>query len=80
MLIVLNLITLVKPSVIEINFISVKISQSSLFLSFIQEQTAELERQRVAIDEYNKQYYELKKDKDTYQSNRKLVIVLSLLP
>lgn len=31
----------------------------------------ELEKQRVAIDEYNKQYYELKKGKDQHQTQRK---------
>lgn len=31
----------------------------------------ELEKQRVAIDEYNKKYYELKKTKDHHQSQRK---------
>jgi structural maintenance of chromosome 3 (chondroitin sulfate proteoglycan 6) len=31
----------------------------------------ELEKQRVAIDEYNKRYYELKKAKDQHQSQRK---------
>lgn len=36
----------------------------------IEEQTAELERQRAAIDEYNKQHYEHKKNKDQYQSTR----------
>ncbi|XP_039283231.1 structural maintenance of chromosomes protein 3 [Nilaparvata lugens] len=36
----------------------------------IEEQTAELERQRHAIDEYNKQYYEHKKKKDSNQSDR----------
>lgn len=30
----------------------------------------ELEKQRTAIDEYNKRYYELKKSKDQYQSQR----------
>ncbi|KAG8273131.1 Structural maintenance of chromosomes protein 3 [Homalodisca vitripennis] len=35
-----------------------------------QEQTAELERQRAAIDDYNKQHYEHKKNKDQYQSTR----------
>lgn len=30
----------------------------------------ELEKQRVAIDEYNKRYYELKKNKDQLQSQR----------
>lgn len=32
-----------------------------------------MERQRVAIDEHNKQYYECKKRKDQEQSARKLV-------
>ncbi|XP_065216528.1 structural maintenance of chromosomes protein 3 [Planococcus citri] len=36
----------------------------------IEAQTAELERQRAAIDDYNKQYYEHKKNKDSYQSQR----------
>ncbi|KAK7571814.1 hypothetical protein V9T40_014286 [Parthenolecanium corni] len=36
----------------------------------IDKQTQEMERQRSAIDEYNKQYYEHKKNKDTYQSTR----------
>lgn len=42
----------------------------NLLFSF-QEQIAELERQRAAIDEYNKQHYEHKKNKDQYQSTRK---------
>ncbi len=37
----------------------------------LQKQTEELERQRAAIDEYNKQYYEFKKNKDAYQAERK---------
>lgn len=37
----------------------------------LDEQTQELERQRVCIDEYNKQCYELKKNKDQYQTTRK---------
>ncbi|CAB0019270.1 unnamed protein product [Nesidiocoris tenuis] len=36
----------------------------------ISEQTTELERQRVAIDDYNKQHYEQKKLKDQHQSSR----------
>ncbi|XP_025424410.1 structural maintenance of chromosomes protein 3-like [Sipha flava] len=32
--------------------------------------SSELEKQRTAIDEYNKRYYELKKSKDQYQSQR----------
>lgn len=32
--------------------------------------STELEKQRTAIDEYNKRYYELKKNKDQYQSQR----------
>ncbi|CAH1398175.1 unnamed protein product [Nezara viridula] len=36
----------------------------------IAEQSAELEHQRSAIDEYNKQHYEQKKMKDQYQSTR----------
>lgn len=43
----------------------------SLHIINFQKQTQEMERQRTAIDEYNKQYYEHKKNKDTYQSNRK---------
>lgn len=42
----------------------------------LQEQTAELERQRGAIDEYNKQHYEHKKNKDQYQSARKWVLTV----
>lgn len=37
----------------------------------IEEQTQELERQRVCIDEYNKQCYDLKKNKDQFQATRK---------
>lgn len=37
----------------------------------IEEQTQELERQRLCIDEYNKQCYDLKKSKDQYQATRK---------
>lgn len=37
----------------------------------IEEQTQEMERQRVCIDEHNKQCYELKKSKDQYQTTRK---------
>lgn len=37
----------------------------------IEEMTKEMERQRVAIDEHNKQYYECKKRKDQEQSARK---------
>lgn len=37
----------------------------------IEKETAEMERQRVCIDEHNKQYYELKKQKDQYQATRK---------
>lgn len=36
----------------------------------IEKETAEMERQRVYIDEHNKQYYELKKQKDQYQTTR----------
>lgn len=36
----------------------------------IDKQTTELEQQRTAIDEYNKQYYEHKKNKDSYQNIR----------
>ncbi|KAK5649967.1 hypothetical protein RI129_000996 [Pyrocoelia pectoralis] len=36
----------------------------------IEEQTQEMERQRVCIDEHNKQCYELKKNKDQYQTTR----------
>ncbi|XP_025423597.1 structural maintenance of chromosomes protein 3-like [Sipha flava] len=36
----------------------------------IQMNSIELEKQRVAIDEYNKRYYELKKAKDQHQSQR----------
>ncbi|GLV31613.1 Structural maintenance of chromosomes 3 [Carabus blaptoides fortunei] len=36
----------------------------------IEKETAEMERQRVCIDEHNKQYYELKKQKDQYQATR----------
>ncbi|CAH0394872.1 unnamed protein product [Bemisia tabaci] len=36
----------------------------------IEQQTIELERQRVSIDEYNKKQYELKKQKDQHQSVR----------
>ncbi|XP_050426142.1 structural maintenance of chromosomes protein 3-like [Adelges cooleyi] len=32
--------------------------------------SSELEKQRTSIDEYNKKYYELKKNKDQYQSQR----------
>lgn len=39
----------------------------------IEEMTKEMERQRVAIDEHNKQYYECKKKKDQEQSARKWV-------
>lgn len=34
-----------------------------------------MERQRACIDEYNKQYYELKKSKDQCQSTRKWVLI-----
>lgn len=37
----------------------------------IEEHTAEIEQMRTQIDEYNKQYYELKKKKDTLQASRK---------
>lgn len=37
----------------------------------IEEQTQELERQRLCIDEYNKQCYDLKKSKDQFQTTRK---------
>lgn len=37
----------------------------------IEETTKEMERQRIAIDEHNKQYYECKKKKDQEQSTRK---------
>lgn len=37
----------------------------------IEETTKEMERQRIAIDEHNKQYYECKKKKDQEQSARK---------
>lgn len=37
----------------------------------IEEQSQELERQKNCIDEHNKQIYELKKNKDQYQSTRK---------
>lgn len=37
----------------------------------IEEQSQELERQRNCIDEYNKQIYELKKNKDQHQATRK---------
>ncbi|GJQ71626.1 hypothetical protein Trydic_g11325 [Trypoxylus dichotomus] len=36
----------------------------------IEEQTQEMERQRVCIDDHNKQCYELKKSKDQYQTTR----------
>ncbi|XP_025837371.1 structural maintenance of chromosomes protein 3 [Agrilus planipennis] len=36
----------------------------------IEEQTQELERQRICIDEHNKQCYELKKNKDQHQTIR----------
>ncbi|KAF5286913.1 hypothetical protein FQA39_LY00446 [Lamprigera yunnana] len=36
----------------------------------LEEQTQEMERQRVCIDEHNKQCYELKKNKDQYQTSR----------
>ncbi|KDR15942.1 hypothetical protein L798_09869, partial [Zootermopsis nevadensis] len=36
----------------------------------IEDQTNEMERQRACIDEYNKQFYELKKSKDQCQSTR----------
>lgn len=36
----------------------------------IEEQTQELERQRLCIDEHNKQYYEFKKLRDQYQTTR----------
>ncbi|KAF2893300.1 hypothetical protein ILUMI_12856 [Ignelater luminosus] len=36
----------------------------------IEEQTQEMERQRICIDEHNKQCYELKKNKDQYQTTR----------
>ncbi|XP_055912358.1 structural maintenance of chromosomes protein 3 [Eupeodes corollae] len=36
----------------------------------IEEQTSEVEQLRLQIDEHNKQYYELKKTKDTYQATR----------
>lgn len=37
----------------------------------IEEHMAEVEQMRVQIDEYNKQYYELKKKKDSLQAGRK---------
>lgn len=37
----------------------------------IEEQTQEMERQRLCIDEHNKQCYDLKKKKDEYQTTRK---------
>lgn len=37
----------------------------------IEEHMAEVEQMRIQIDEYNKQYYELKKKKDTLQAGRK---------
>lgn len=37
----------------------------------IEEQTQELERQRLFIDDHNKHCYELKKKKDEYQTIRK---------
>lgn len=37
----------------------------------IEDQTNEMERQRAFIDEYNKHFYEQKKNKDQYQSTRK---------
>lgn len=37
----------------------------------IEEHLAEVEQMRVQIDEYNKQYYELKKKKDSLQAGRK---------
>lgn len=37
----------------------------------IEKETAEMDRQRGFIDEYNKQYYELKKQKDQFQTSRK---------
>lgn len=37
----------------------------------IEEHMSEVEQMRVQIDEYNKQYYELKKKKDTLQAGRK---------
>lgn len=37
----------------------------------LEEQTQEMERQRVCIDEHNKQCYELKKSKDQSQASRK---------
>lgn len=37
----------------------------------IEEHMAEVEQMRVQIDEYNKQYYDLKKKKDTLQAGRK---------
>lgn len=37
----------------------------------IEEQTQEMERQRVCIDDHNKQCYELKKNKDQFQTTRK---------
>lgn len=37
----------------------------------IEEQSQELERQKNYIDEYNKQCYDLKKNKDQFQATRK---------
>lgn len=37
----------------------------------IEEHTREIERQRLSIDEHNKQYYELTKNKDQSQAHRK---------
>lgn len=39
----------------------------------------ELEKQRVAIDNYNAQYYELKKKKDSDQCLRKYVLLLQYI-
>ncbi|XP_015379709.1 PREDICTED: structural maintenance of chromosomes protein 3 [Diuraphis noxia] len=38
--------------------------------NLVHSNSTELEKQRTAIDEYNKRYYELKKNKDQYQSQR----------
>ncbi|KAH9640664.1 hypothetical protein HF086_010542 [Spodoptera exigua] len=46
----------------------------------IEETTKEMERQRVAIDEHNKQYYECKKRKDQEQSARNFNINICLQP
>lgn len=37
----------------------------------IEDQSTEVEQLRLQIDEHNKQYYELKKKKDNFQSTRK---------